>query len=74
MSINKNYGRELWKSIEWQYKVANCEHIVKLGPEGGFGSPVRPDEKTLADRKKCREEKNLPVDAWHPLRDRRVLQ
>jgi hypothetical protein len=51
-----------WKDVNQQYKVANCEHIVKLGPEGGFGSPVRPDEKTLADRKKCREEKNLPVE------------
>ena len=62
MSINKKYGRELWTSIEWQYKVANCEHIVKLGPQGGFRHPVRPDEKTLADRKNCREEQNLQLN------------
>ena len=59
LETDKKYGRKLKKGIEWQYKVANCEHIVKLGPQGGFGAPVRPDEKILAERKKCREEKNL---------------
>lgn len=59
--VNEKHGHRLWYDINWEYKVANCEHIVKQGPLGGFGASVAPDEKTLAERKKCREEKNIPI-------------
>jgi hypothetical protein len=59
-TIDEKYGYKLKNDIDHVYKVANCEHIERRGPSDGFQRALPPDEKTLAKRKKCREEKDLP--------------